>query len=137
MPVGIFSSLRNKSSGQVLHSQTLNLSFSVTSLTGSLNFSAFSLLNLRIPSPALPGVYLFLTGAQKDPQPQGPSSEEHFQKALTLLSPSAFHPPIPWLFPGKSMAFQSRESQGMQLSQVFALQSLTNIRKDHSEICWP
>lgn len=61
MPVGIFSSLRNKSSGQVLHSQTLNLSFSVTSLTGSLNFSAFSLLNLRIPSPALPGVYLLLT----------------------------------------------------------------------------
>lgn len=62
MPVCIFSSLRNKSSGQALHSQALNLSFSErTSLTGSLNFSAFSLLNLRIPFPAFPGVYLFLS----------------------------------------------------------------------------
>lgn len=60
-PVDIFSSSRNKSSGQVLHSQALNHSLSVTFLTASLNFSAFSLLNLRIPFPALPGVYLLLS----------------------------------------------------------------------------
>lgn len=56
----VFLFLRNRRSSQVLHSQALELSLYMTSLTDFPDFSAFPFLNLRIFLPAH-GFYLLLS----------------------------------------------------------------------------
>lgn len=134
MPVGIFSSLRNKSSGQVLHSQALTFSLSVTSLTDSLNFSAFSLLESPLSSPTwglsvaqLKLEWTHSPGAHPLRRASVRSSPLAEPFSISSINPMAVSRGNRWL-----------SHPGTQLSQVFALQSLTDIRRGHTEteICW-
>lgn len=134
MPVGVFSSLRNKSSGQVLHSQVLNVSLSVTSLTSSLNFTAFSFLESPLSSPTW-GLSVAQLNLEWTHSPGAHPLRSTSVRSSPLAKPFSISSINPMAV---SRGNQWLSHPGTQLSEVFALQSLTDIRRGHTkpEICW-